>query len=714
MFSTRCFRYIILLLLITLPFTIEAQLSIGGIPRGKYTITSMRTEIIEMPTIDTVDLLNREKQNKTKAFIFGYNFNTNISVSNHGIWHDKGSSNQYWDLIIQSNRAYSLSILFKDFKLKAGEKLFVYNQTEILGAFTETNNHQSGILAIAPIRGDNVIIEFSTPYDDGNQGSFNITNVSHAYKDIYALPAPGSCNININCTEGNGWQTVKRAVCKLIIIDTINKNTISCSGTLINNAQNNSIPYLLTANHCISTDDEAAKTVVYFDYESASCYGNTGNSGKTLSGSYLRSTLYEGDFTLLELYNHPIPSFKPYYAGWTKEYGSNMDTVVAIHHPQGAVKKISISKSHPFTDSFLDYSEAPRTTNNFWRIAKWDAGVTEEGSSGCALFDINGRIVGSLTGGGAKCGSPFKDYFSKFTNNIDVSILNSPRMSHWLNPDSLDISTLNGFDPYNSENYNCDTFSHVYPNENEVILPYQKGIGYNTGKNSDSIAQYAEKFYSNDTNTIELSGAIFKIHEKGTNGIIINVYKGNEIPETKVFETYVSYSNMQDSAENYFEFYPSVKVQGNFFVSYKIFYQPNDTFAVYQTLPDENKTNSAYLFADGSWQSFNKYFGYSGGTSLDIEPISCKLYTSSNASNSTLKVYPNPNKNNYLYSELPFNASNITKVEICDLLGRTIRTDYILNGNVIQTNVAAIQNGVYFLRIFTTNKVYSAKFLKVK
>ena len=706
----RGFRCIGLLLLIVFPFKINAQLSIGGIPKGKYGISAMSTEIIEMPSIDTVELLNKEKNNHSKAFVFGYNFNTNITTTNHGSWHNKGSDEQYWDTKIRSNGAYSISILLTNFKLKAGEKLFIYTRQEVMGAFTSANNHPSEILAIAPIRGDNVTVEFSTPYNEGKQGSFKIAKVTHAYKNIYDLP--GSCNININCSEGTDWQIVKRAVCKLII----DGGTL-CTGTLVNNTQNNTVPYMLTANHCINTDDEAANTVIFFDYESTSCYGNSGNDSHTLSGSYLRSTLYEGDFSLLELYNIPLPSFKPYYAGWTKEVSSNMNEVVSIHHPWGGVKKISVSKKHPTTTTYFDANEPPRTTNNFWLIGKWDSGVTEPGSSGGALFDMQGKIIGSLTGGEADCSNPVKDYFSKFANNIDAVAFNTEKMSYWLNSDNLNISFLNGFDPYGSINYTCDTFSHIYANEIDTVLPYQYGSGYNTGHNSDSITQYAEKFYTTDT--IELSGALFNVYQKGMyGGIVLNVYTGNEIPETKVFESYISYNNMQPDSKNYFGFnqYPALKVHGNYFISYEIFYQPGDTFTVRQTfLHDTNKTNTAYLLADNTWQKFNKYMGYVGGTSLGIEPVSCKKYTSEKDEENRYLAYPNPviynQYGSYIYSQLPLNAHNIEKVEVCDLMGRTIKTNCILTGDVVSTDVSALHNGIYILRIFTTNKIYSAKFM---
>ena len=55
-----------------------------------------------------------------------------------------------------------------------------------------------------------------------------------------------ACNVDVNCAEGAGSEAIKRSVCRLLI-----NGTELCSGVMINNTNQENIPYMLTGFHCI-------------------------------------------------------------------------------------------------------------------------------------------------------------------------------------------------------------------------------------------------------------------------------------------------------------------------------------------------------------------------------------------------------------------------------------------------------------------------------
>jgi lysyl endopeptidase len=724
MIAKKLFVYPIIFLFLLAVTPTKAQISNGGIPFGfRESIIELNTEIIEMPEIDSTiikEQLTEPGTNRLKSFSIGFTFNVNINTSNHGDWRTINGFN-VWSLKIRSQGAKAIGIVFNNYSLKPDEKIFIYTKNEVLGAYNFKNNLPSKTLAITPIEGEIATIEFSTPYNKENQGSFNITKIGHLYKSfdktaLYNFQDPDTCNININCIEGNKWKLEKQAVCKLMIYG---NGLRLCTGTLINNTENNAKSYIITANHCVNENTIAAQTVFYFNHESANCKSNIPIISQSLSGSTVRSTLFETDFSLLELYSHPPVSYKPYFAGWSTEADKNLDTLVAIHHPWGGVKKIAVSYTHPITDTYVDGTDpAPRLTNGFWRVPHWNRGITEDGSSGGALFDRNHRIIGTLTGGPARCTSPFDDVYEKFSISYNIKTLATEKMNYYLNPNNMVITYLNGFDPYPNAFTDCDTNSNILKNEIVKQLPYEYGTGFYTGHNSAKITDYAEKFYSKDS--CSLSGILIYIGKTGsTGGLIMRIQKGTTVPESTLYESFIPYKEMINNIKNYVEIYPNISVIGNYFVTYSITYSNSDTFTVFQASPRymETDINTAYLKIGNTWNPFNKYNSH-WATSLDIStittPIKATGVKQTNYLNN-ISLYPCPAKNNIIFS-IPENLFKIQKIEACDLSGKIVALNFTKNNsnNQINANISNLKEGIYFLKIQTLQTNYSSKFIKVK
>ena len=71
-----------------------------------------------------------------------------------------GDGTKVWRIGIYSPGALSVNLLFSEYELPEGAQLFVYNedQSQVLGSFNHLNNSENGVLPIAPIYGDRVIV----------------------------------------------------------------------------------------------------------------------------------------------------------------------------------------------------------------------------------------------------------------------------------------------------------------------------------------------------------------------------------------------------------------------------------------------------------------------------------------------------------------------------------------------------------------------------
>lgn len=431
-----------------------AQLSSGGKPLSfdNYSLASKSIKFENLPAFDLESMLAGDAINDQSKgpFRFGYNHLVNYNLENSGIWTTLANGDRIWQLGLKSTGAQSLNLAFDDFYMPEGAKLFVYTADKkfIIGGFTKQNNDKSNRFATDLIPGDALIIEYYEPAEVANQGRLNLFRVTHGYRGIKEYSAKsfgggGSCQVNVNCALGANWQNEKHGVVCLVV-----NGSEFCTGSLINDVPQDSKPYVLTANHCSSSNDFAT-WVFRFNWEAPGCPnpGSAPSTAQSLNTSTLRARSPGSDFCLVEitggLSGGTVPAaYNPYYNGW-----SNINTpalsVVGIHHPSGDIKKISEALNPTITGT---YSNA-----DCWKIGQWTTACTEPGSSGSPLFDQNKRIVGQLYGGPSSCGGAtidMNDYYGKFATSWIGGGTSSTQLQIWLDPNNTSATTLNGFDPF--------------------------------------------------------------------------------------------------------------------------------------------------------------------------------------------------------------------------------------------------------------------------
>ncbi|HEY0609143.1 MAG TPA: T9SS type A sorting domain-containing protein, partial [Chitinophaga sp.] len=258
--------------------------------------------------------------------------------------------------------------------------------------------------------------------------------VSHGYRNIFDknFGDAGSCNNNVLCPAGNGWENERRSVALLLLAN----DTRWCSGALVNNANNTDIPYLLTAFHCVS-GQSVTNWKFIFHYWSPTCTPNqNGSTSLLFNHANLRASYSPSDFALLQLQQTPAAGSGIAYAGWSRSATAPTNTT-AIHHPSGDVMKITFDNQASVKTAYGGGSG-----NNHWQV-NWDNGVTEPGSSGSPLFDQNHRIRGQLHGGPSSCTSSDKrDFYGSLDISWTGGATNSTRLRNWLDPGNLGVTTV--------------------------------------------------------------------------------------------------------------------------------------------------------------------------------------------------------------------------------------------------------------------------------
>lgn len=445
-----------------------AQISAGGTPlsyssefQEKYQLPSLSTTLLPPFPLSQIQ---EEDSRSQRAQRFAAPIPVNLGIYNSGEWTELSNQDRLWRLHIQSKNALAIALQYDQFYLPPGATLYMYSpdQRQVLGAYTAQNNQASGKMLTGLIKGSNCILEYYEPANVRGMGQLHIFQVQHAYEaqvledsgyefqikggneEAFGYCTSLDCEINVNCPEGHDLQNEKRGVCRIMMVAEEGMNF--CSGSLINNTNNDGTPYVLSAFHCMD-----GYTPQYdfwrfdFNYESNGCTNNPDQEPdfQSIVGCHLKAGNSDSDFTLYEI-NKRIPShFNVYFNGWNRS-GSVPFYSSLLHHPSGDVKKISIDDdpAQIYGES-ISWSNDVVTPPKFHFRTVFDAGTFEVGSSGGSLFDHNGQIIGQLHGGNASC-TRFIAFFGRFHYSWDSGNNPETRLSDWLDPRNMGVINLRG------------------------------------------------------------------------------------------------------------------------------------------------------------------------------------------------------------------------------------------------------------------------------
>ena len=467
---------LMLVILFTLNFQLQAQLAQPGTPPGFYQPSAIDIPVFTPPQPDVQRLLAEDLAMDTVKDIpwrFGENIEVNLNPSQTGVWTLLEDGSKLWQLSVYSPGAYSLNLTFDRYKLPPGAELYIYtpDRKHVLGAFTMQNNQDDGWFATTLIPGDEIIIEYFEPAHVAFHGQLNLQMITHAYRDPWSFAKgfgdSGWCNLNVACPQSAGWEDHIRSVVMLVT-----GGNGFCTGALINNTAFDQRPFVLSANHCFRTP---STVVFWFNWQSATCENpGTPPPYNSMTGAQQRARNTASDFWLMEL-NQSIPDeFNPYYAGWNRSLEASInETIVGIHHPRGDIKKFSFAEGGVQASS---YGGNPGSGTTHWRIV-WSGGTTTEpASSGSPIFDAAGRIIGQLHGGGAACGNTLPDWYGRLGISWEGGGTPATRLKDWLDPLNTNLQILNGLDPFGSAVDNPLSFQATPLGPTSVRLTWEANI----------------------------------------------------------------------------------------------------------------------------------------------------------------------------------------------------------------------------------------------
>jgi hypothetical protein len=728
-----------------------SQISHGGTPlypENRTLKSSGNSDFIEMPSFDLDSVLRLDeinKENMRGSYQFAHKFYTNIKKGRDGNEFSLPDGTKIWQVGIRSKGAYSLNLLFTNYHLPEGGKLFIYSadHSYVIGSFDHRNNSSDGILPVRPVAGEAIIVEYSEPADAEFEGELVIGEVNHDYRDILNrepdIDKPNDYLCMPDALCGNVDETIIRATVLLAI-----NGTTACTGTLVNNAKNDETPYILTAVHCLNPEIEdgiykgmdhyitrAGTIVAFFNYNRSVCDTKMkATEEMSMAITHVKAILEKKDVALLQLQEKPPRYYNAYYAGFNVNEQAGNATYTNIHHPSAAVKKYGL-----FTGNLTLNMGAPYSffdSNSHWKIPAWSTGSTYGGSSGSPLFNKNNQIIGTLSGGNSFCsgknpnGEP--DFFTALYKSWETTDPEN-QLKKYLDPDNTGIKQLAGFDPNKD-----DPFFRI------GNVNYNGGVGLVTTKyasphtgflfgNSDlEVVEFAEEF--NLSYTSDLYGTYLLIPTMPfayTSGVEIQVYNGELSPEKKVATQifnpqYLGYNagrfgNVPKNTnsvptETFVVFNNTVEVGKKFFIAYKINYSTGSSFAVYNAEFKTGYPNTAWLKeGNGKWTPASAYQTHPITTSLAIQPLLRYTYKSAIPDIENKKA----DQIQYVRSEnrliLPGEVGDAGSVHIYSVSGQLIQKISVRkeqNSTILQPQL----NGtIGIVRILRGNEVYSGKII---
>jgi len=322
-----------------------------------------------------------------------------------------------WSGSVQVNGAQRLRLHLSNVKLSADAVLWVYGNGEAI-AFSRELLDPNGGLWTPSTNGETIHVEVEIA--SGAQASFNIDNVlelidgAETTRSLKPNDTP-SCLLDVTCVgitipaSPLPVSQVERAIAHLEFVD--NGSSFVCTGGLLNdNPTSSGNPaYLLTANHCISTQTTASSLQAFWDYRYASCSSSTVPPLSTLqvsNGSTLLTTASKDsggpDVTLLRLNSIPANRL---LLGWTADTSAVPPgtTLYRISHP--APEGFGPQPQQYSSTSVVNPNGAcANLPTSRYVYSSSLVGGTYGGSSGSPVMIASGQVVGQLFGGCAPAG----------------------------------------------------------------------------------------------------------------------------------------------------------------------------------------------------------------------------------------------------------------------------------------------------------------------
>ncbi len=405
------------------------QISNETIPVS-WNIAVNQNEIVwkSLSFIDPSGLLAEDALvSKSEPMRFAKNRIVNYTPASEGRWINLANGDRIWKLGIKCTGGFSVGLLFSEFNIPVGARVYIYSQdqSQHLGPFTKADNRgENEILVTPPIYGEKLIVEYYEPFAYRGQGDFNIKSVQHGYRDLKNMEYIGSC---FNILQSNSINRGTSASIMMMVVDGGQK---IATGTLVNNTSGSSRPYVITSLNALKGNPEG--WVFLFDVTKKECLERNNCWSTAVCGASPVSADSINGTALVSLKTVPPGSWAVYYSGWNAGNNSGNGTYQSIQHADGLVQSVANYTGQLQSVVWNGY--------NTKRITNWTTGGTSSASIGSPLLDSSGNLVGIYLGGDLSCGGSGADYFATFSSSFDL-------YNAYLDPVRSGASILNGVYP---------------------------------------------------------------------------------------------------------------------------------------------------------------------------------------------------------------------------------------------------------------------------
>ena len=741
------------ILLWQIPF---AQVTNEGKPLSWKVEDRIDVQPFQLPDFDLKARLQQDSirdLDHSKPYRFGKEFSVDIDIHEDGQWIDLSNGQRVWVMNIRSQDAKTMNFIFDEFQLPEGAKLYFYNdqKTDLLGAYTSSQNQDNGVFGSWLVDGDNVWIAYQEPSNTTEDVQLHLSKAVHGYRSVTDyettqkdLNDSGDCNLDVDCSIGSDFDDKKDELKKSVAMMVVGGSGF-CTGTLINNTNNDGTQYFLTANHCLGGNPGSWAFRFNWVSPNPQCASfnpsTNGTFDQSASGSSIVASNAKSDMALLQI-NPPLPSsWDLVWAGWDRS-ASSPNFSVGIHHPSGDIMK-TCRNDDSMTQTTTPFNG--ESNMEIWLVDNWEQGVTEPGSSGSALFDENGRIIGQLAGGSAACNGTSNNGQIDFYGRFDVSwdFGNSPasRLSDWLDPGNTGAMTLDQFPA-----------EQVFANDASVSisdLPNETCDGQvnpsinimNNGTNDLTSATIEYQFNSQSPTTINWTGNLAQGQsEVAANPNFTATASSNTLSVTLSQPNNVSDQNQNNnSASNNFEKLPDFSTQQNELsltintddfgseTTWEIIDDAGNLIDSGGPYSDNSTENETITVADQTCYEFTIFDSFgdgiccdfgnggytletddqveiiSGGDFGDSESVSFRIENNLSINEleaNDLVVYPNPVGSSL---NIELQTSSVYSYTIYSITGKRILNGEFEGENTsISTN--ALSSGVYLLQLSDENE----------